>query len=83
MMEPVEKSRRSGEAFHFFLGGFMAETYVFYPCDPEKNVLCGKTHCALLADKGDRKGVPERTCRHTTHSEFAADGGAPVCVVLE
>lgn len=41
------------------------ETYVFYPCDPVKNVLCPKRHCGILSEDGE--------CRMTTHIEFAAD----------
>ena len=72
-----EAEGRRGVALLF--GGFMAETSVFYPCNPGKNVLCGKTHCALLPEDGAQEG----TCRFTTHCEFAADGGEPVRVVLE
>ena len=54
--------------------GFM-ETYVFYPCDPEKNVFCGKRNCAVLSEDG--------TCRLTTHSEFAADLEQRVEVKIE
>ena len=51
------------------------ETYVFYPCDPAKNVLCGKRHCAILTENG--------CCRLTSHSEYAADPAERVEIKIE